>query len=93
MLPAISLVTDYAGFSQPSLSKISSQELSVMFPEMREAMERQPCRFSNCIHLMEPGCSINSGSQAMERYPMYVKMLMEIKVRPKLCRSCTESCC
>lgn len=35
---------------------------------------------SDCAHLLEPGCSVTAQEENLERYPHYVKMLLDIKV-------------
>eukprot|EP00798_Chlamydomonas_sp_ICE-L_P028780 gene28780-31967_t len=51
-------LADTPGFSQPTLERIESTQLAAYFPEFVARMERQPCRFNDCKHLAEPGCSI-----------------------------------
>jgi hypothetical protein len=36
------------------------------------------CRFTDCMHLMEPGCAVNQ--QGFQRYDYYMKLLAEIQV-------------
>ncbi|GAX72792.1 hypothetical protein CEUSTIGMA_g247.t1 [Chlamydomonas eustigma] len=80
-LPGGGLLADTPGFSQPSLSQITCAQLESLFPEMAAVVAEEPCRFSNCAHMLEPDCSINCRAGALERYPLYVKMYLEIKTR------------
>lgn len=41
-------------------------------------MAQQPCRFADCLHVAEPGCSV-SGLD-LERYGLYLRFLAEVKV-------------
>jgi ribosome biogenesis GTPase len=73
------MLADTPGFSQPSLSRIESQDLAACFPDIQAIVRDRPCRFSDCAHVMEPGCSVNV-EDGLERYPHYLKMLFDIKV-------------
>ncbi|KAL3501029.1 hypothetical protein ACH5RR_035478 [Cinchona calisaya] len=74
-------LADTPGYSQPSLMKVTKQSLSQHFPEIRKMLkDKEPskCSFSDCLHLGEPGCIVNA---QWERYPYYLQLLDEIKVR------------
>lgn len=73
------LLADSPGFNQPTLDGISSNELAFCFAEFRERLEAQPCRYHDCQHMAEPGCTISGAG--FERYPLYVKFLAEIRER------------
>jgi len=50
---------DTPGFSQPSLEAVSASELAAYFPEMQALLDAEgPCRFRDCMHVDEPGCTI-----------------------------------
>ncbi len=57
---------------------ISSTDLGRCFPEVAHLTAERPCRFSDCLHVAEPGCSVSGAG--MERYPHYLRFLAEIKV-------------
>jgi ribosome biogenesis GTPase len=59
-LPGGGLLADTPGFNMPTLDRVAAVDLAGMFPEFRSQVEQQPCRFDNCQHVMEPGCSINT---------------------------------
>lgn len=61
------------GFGNVNLEK---EHLAHYFPEMRSRMDN--CRFSNCVHINEPGCAIKEavvdGKIAESRYFNYVSI-------------------
>jgi hypothetical protein len=59
-LPGGGLLADTPGFNMPALDRVAAVDLAAMFPEFRSRVEAQPCRFDNCQHVLEPGCSINT---------------------------------
>jgi hypothetical protein len=59
-LPGGGLLADTPGFNMPTLDRVAAADLAALFPEFRSRAEAQPCRFDNCQHVMEPGCSINT---------------------------------
>eukprot|EP00262_Sarcandra_glabra_P007944 TRINITY_DN21092_c0_g1_i1.p1 TRINITY_DN21092_c0_g1~~TRINITY_DN21092_c0_g1_i1.p1 ORF type:complete len:481 (+),score=72.11 TRINITY_DN21092_c0_g1_i1:238-1680(+) len=74
-------LADTPGFNQPSLIKVTKMSLSQMFPEVRQmlrASEPEKCSFNDCLHLGEPGCVVKGD---WERYPYYLQLLDEIKIR------------
>ncbi|GLI63966.1 hypothetical protein VaNZ11_007134, partial [Volvox africanus] len=72
-------LADTPGFGQPNLHDIHSSELARFFPEMVTRTAASSCRFSDCLHVAEPGCSVSTAG--LERYPHYLRFLQEIKVR------------
>ncbi|XP_058093251.1 small ribosomal subunit biogenesis GTPase RsgA 1, mitochondrial isoform X2 [Magnolia sinica] len=74
-------LADTPGFNQPSLIKVTKRSLAHMFPEVRQmlnASEPSKCSFNDCLHLGEPGCLVKGD---WERYPYYLQLLDEIKIR------------
>ncbi|XP_057949558.1 small ribosomal subunit biogenesis GTPase RsgA 1, mitochondrial [Malania oleifera] len=74
-------LADTPGFNQPSLMKVTKHSLAKTFPEIRKMLcdsESAKCTFNNCLHLGEPGCIIKGD---WERYPYYLQLLDEIKIR------------
>ncbi|KAM7464730.1 hypothetical protein LguiA_032851 [Lonicera macranthoides] len=74
-------VADTPGFNQPSLMKVTKQSLAQHFPEVRKMlMDSEPakCSFNDCLHVGEPGCVVQGD---WERYPYYLQLLDEIKIR------------
>ncbi|XP_068664493.1 small ribosomal subunit biogenesis GTPase RsgA 1, mitochondrial [Aristolochia californica] len=74
-------LADTPGFNQPSLLKVTARSLANMFPEVRRmlsASESAKCAFNDCLHLGEPGCVVKGD---WERYPYYLQLLDEIKIR------------
>jgi ribosome biogenesis GTPase / thiamine phosphate phosphatase len=45
---------------------------------MMEESEPNRCSFNDCLHLGEPGCVVRND---WERYPYYLQLLDEIKIR------------
>ena len=70
---------DSPGVAEFGLGKIEPAELVQGFREMREPALR--CRFSDCTHLQEPDCAVQSavreGSIAESRYASYRRILEE----------------
>lgn len=74
-------LADTPGFNQPSLMKVTKQSLAHYFPEIRKMLEQNgpgKCSFSDCLHIGEPGCLVKGD---WERYPYYLQLLDEIKIR------------
>ncbi|KAH0462482.1 hypothetical protein IEQ34_010057 [Dendrobium chrysotoxum] len=74
-------LADTPGFSQPSLLKVTKKTLAETFPEIRQmlsACKPAKCSFSDCLHVGEPGCVLKGD---WERYPYYLQLLDEIKIR------------
>ncbi|KAK9099318.1 hypothetical protein Syun_026363 [Stephania yunnanensis] len=74
-------LADTPGFNQPSLLKVTKKTLPQMFPEIRKMLsESDPskCAFNDCMHLGEPGCVVKAD---WERYPYYLQLFDEIKIR------------
>ncbi|KAJ9528196.1 hypothetical protein QJQ45_014165 [Haematococcus lacustris] len=81
-LPGGGWLADTPGFSQPSLDRVTSQDLASLFPEFVAIAEAAGgCRFANCHHVAEPGCPVTAQPQPLERYPYYLKFLDEIRER------------
>ncbi|SBO44094.1 ribosome small subunit-dependent GTPase A [Cyanobium sp. NIES-981] len=70
------LVADTPGFNRPQLPR-KPELLGPLFPEVRQQLARQgPCRFSDCLHLGEPGCAVGTG---WERWSLYRQCLQAIE--------------
>ncbi|TZE83406.1 ribosome small subunit-dependent GTPase A [Calorimonas adulescens] len=73
-----SYVADTPGFNELSIDFINRYDLSSCFREFNS----YECRFSNCLHQNEPGCSVkeavNEGKIHISRYLNYLKLLGEI---------------
>jgi len=79
-------LVDTPGFNQPKLTNVTTQSLAHMFPEIQNmliASEPARCSFNNCLHLLEQGCLVKGNWQS-ERYPLYIKLLDEIKIREEV---------
>ncbi|WP_010269773.1 ribosome small subunit-dependent GTPase A [Paenibacillus senegalensis] len=78
-------VADTPGFSQLDFSPIEAEDLAACFPEM--ASRAPGCRFRGCLHLNEPGCSVQEAVDAgvipATRYEHYQLFLAEIKERKR----------
>lgn len=73
-------IIDSPGIKEFGLTGFDKEDLSHYFPEMRERLP--DCRFSNCVHVHEPGCAIRAALEqeeiAMSRYQSYLSMLADI---------------
>jgi len=69
------LLVDTPGFNQPSVV-LPSTELGRYFPEIRKALEKSRCAFSNCQHISEPGCVVKGD---WERYELYTTLHAELQ--------------
>lgn len=79
-LPDGGLLADTPGFNQPDLD-CTPQELIYYFPEAKQALQQNTCRFSNCLHRDEPDCAI---AGEWERYHHYLEFLEEACKRQTL---------
>ena len=74
-------IIDSPGFKEMVIFDLEKGELSHYFPEMVSLLD--DCKFSNCIHVSEPGCAVKEavaeGSIAESRYHTYLGMLQEIE--------------
>lgn len=72
-------IIDSPGIRGFGIIDIEKQNLSHYFPEMLKILDN--CRFSNCMHINEPGCAIKKGveenSISALRYQSYLSMLNE----------------
>lgn len=71
------LVADTPGFNRPELPS-QAAELAGHFPEIRARLERACCRYSNCLHLGDPGCAVGV---AWDRHPLYRQCVEEVRGR------------
>jgi ribosome biogenesis GTPase len=74
---AVTLLADTPGFNRPELPA-RPEDLAPLFPELRQRLEQQSCRYSNCLHLGDPGCA---AGQDWDRYPLYRQCLEEVQAR------------
>lgn len=77
MADAATLLADTPGFNRPELPA-RPEDLAPLFPELRQRLEHQSCRYSNCLHLGDPGCA---AGQDWDRYPLYRQCLEEIQAQ------------
>lgn len=76
-------IADTPGFSFVELPLVPEEDVVTFFPEL----ERQigACKFNNCLHDNEPGCSVRAlvekGEIAPWRVGHYLKMFREMKER------------
>ncbi len=80
-LPFGGYVLDTPGFSSYAAEGIKAEELAGLFPEI--AKHAGTCRFSDCAHVAEIGCSVKEalaeGKIAQERYDNYCALYGEAK--------------
>lgn len=86
-LPAGGELVDTPGFRDFSPVDVSSEDLAYWYPGFSPILEQHPCRFRNCRHRHEPGCSITNAvaddTLKQERYDLYLHTLTEIEEREK----------
>jgi ribosome biogenesis GTPase len=84
-LAAGGFLVDTPGFSDVGLWGIDPKELASCFPEFRPHFGE--CRYADCRHLTEPGCSITAavgaGEIAADRLESYRVLLAELEGEPK----------
>ena len=72
-----SWIIDTPGIKGFGMLDIQKEEVSHYFREIFEISRE--CRYSNCIHMNEPGCAVNQavidGRIAMSRYESYLSIL------------------
>ncbi|MDH5608412.1 MAG: ribosome small subunit-dependent GTPase A [Cyclobacteriaceae bacterium] len=72
-----SYLIDTPGIKELGLAEIEPEELSHYFTEMRDLLGS--CRYHNCLHVNEPGCSIQDavreGKIALSRFQSYLSMM------------------
>ncbi len=70
-------IIDTPGIKEFALVDFDRKEIAERFPEMRKYMHN--CRFSNCIHVNEPGCAVKQavekGEISLSRYENYLGIL------------------
>lgn len=76
-MPDGGLLADTPGFNQPDLD-IAPEELASLFPEARQRLAVESCRFSDCLHREEPECVVRGD---WERYQHYLDFLEEAILR------------
>lgn len=78
-------LVDTPGFTSLYVSELDKEELKDYFIEFRE-YEGQ-CRFTGCVHINEPDCSVKSALERGEisqiRYENYVSLYQEIRAGRK----------
>jgi ribosome biogenesis GTPase len=84
-LAAGGFLVDTPGFSDVGLWAIDPKELASCFPEFRPHIGE--CRFGDCRHVTEPGCSIAAavaaGEIAADRLESYRVLLAELEGEPE----------
>ncbi|WP_017315720.1 small ribosomal subunit biogenesis GTPase RsgA [Mastigocladopsis repens] len=70
-LPSGGLLADTPGFNQPDLD-CAPEELAQYFPEAKQRLTVDSCRFGDCLHRDEPGCIVRG---EWERYQHYLDFL------------------
>ena len=74
---------DSPGFQEFGLRQIAADRLPSLMPDI--AAHAGDCRFYNCTHLHEPGCSVRQaverGDIASSRYRLYGELFQELSQR------------
>ena len=86
-LPEGGYLADTPGFSAVDLPCMEEDELQACFPEIVSRMGS--CRFNNCSHHDEPGCSVRAtakqGTIGLSRYNHFVKFYDHLRERRQTC--------
>ena len=79
------MIFDTPGFTSFDILEAEEEELQHLYPEMTGFLGG--CRYHNCKHLSEPGCSIRQaveeGKIHSQRYQNYVSFYEELKEQEK----------
>jgi ribosome biogenesis GTPase / thiamine phosphate phosphatase len=79
-LPNGGYVVDTPGLREIGMWGLTAEHLDGYFPEFRPFLGQ--CRFADCVHVVEPGCSIREALARDEiaagRYDTYVRLLDEL---------------
>jgi len=79
LLPGGGSIVDSPGFQSFGLQHVEARALADAMPEL--ASRRGQCRFADCRHLDEPGCSVSAAVERGEvdpaRYAFYRQMMQE----------------
>lgn len=82
-LPSGGELVDTPGFRDFAPVDVSSEEIAHWFPGLMTILEQQPCRFRNCRHRQEPGCSVKDaiadGQLSQQRYELYLQTLDDLE--------------
>ncbi len=77
-----SWIADTPGLREVDAYDLEPQRLAWLFPEFRPFLQRG-CRFSGCLHRVEPGCAVRRAVQqdeiAGERYNSYLRLLRSLR--------------
>jgi ribosome biogenesis GTPase len=78
-------LVDTPGFSDVGLAGFEPGAVANCFPEMRPFVSH--CKYADCHHLTEPGCSVRaaveSGEISADRYETYRNLLEELNAAPR----------
>ena len=78
-------IMDTPGFSSMDFMDLSEDQLMYMYREFNEYNDS--CRFTGCVHMAEPGCSVKKaveeGNISEERYESYRSLFELLKSRRK----------
>jgi len=70
-------IVDSPGVRQYSVAHLSADDVRSGYPEILDTAEN--CRFSNCMHTVEPRCAVKAALQdgyiAQWRYDNYLKLI------------------
>ena len=80
-LPCGGAIIDSPGLRQFSPADIEARDVAEFFPGIRDFSGS--CKFRDCLHLTEPGCSVTAaladGRLDRQRYESYTRLLESIK--------------
>jgi len=79
--PKVSRVIDTPGIRGLGFLDLPRQDLALLFPGFQEYTPL--CRFSNCLHLEEPGCAVCDAVEedklSIQRYDSYLRIMESLK--------------
>lgn len=78
-LDAHSWLIDTPGFQLFGLDHLSETQIALGFPEWQQVQEHDGrCRFNNCHHLNEPGCTVQAAAQRNAVPPRRLQLWSEL---------------
>ncbi len=81
-LPSGGYVADTPGFREFQPVDLKPADLGRHYPEFRRVLEGARCRFSDCLHRIEPSCAVRKavdvGAVSKMRYENYLQILASL---------------
>lgn len=69
------LLADTPGFNRPELPT-DPAALACLFPELRQRLAQDCCRYANCLHQGDPGCAAGSDWDRFDHYQQCLEAVL-----------------